>query len=270
MNIDENVRKILMLLLRKWKLIVIFAIIGGMLGFVYTDKLVTPTYTSSVEFQASAVDKESDMNDNDNATSSEAVRISNTSKMNYAMKMIDTYIEIMKTNDFNETVASELNERLNTAYSADIIKGAMAFEKIEDTAMFKIRVTTTDPDLSFEIAHQLETTVPEVIDTSSDSVVKAAVKDKALKATVATSRGYLKKCLIATIAGAVIAVAYIVLRNLLDIRIKTADELIETYSIPVLASIPSFENKGTQSHSEISRYYKRYGTEKEVDKNGKK
>lgn len=36
MNIDENIKKILMALLRKWKVIVLFALIGVLLGvFLY-------------------------------------------------------------------------------------------------------------------------------------------------------------------------------------------------------------------------------------------
>ena len=33
MNIDENVMKILVALLRKWKVIVLFAVIGALIGY---------------------------------------------------------------------------------------------------------------------------------------------------------------------------------------------------------------------------------------------
>ena len=54
MNVDANVRKILVALFKKWQLIVIIAVIGGMLGYFYTAKFTTLTYTSSVEFLAEA------------------------------------------------------------------------------------------------------------------------------------------------------------------------------------------------------------------------
>ena len=56
MNVDANVRKILVALFKKWQLIVIIAVIGGMLGYFYTAKFTTLTYTSSVEFLAEADD----------------------------------------------------------------------------------------------------------------------------------------------------------------------------------------------------------------------
>lgn len=266
MNIDENVRKMLMLLLRKWKVLVVFAIIGGILGFAYTYHFVTPKYTSTVEFQVYAVDKASEIADNENM-SGDAVRISQTSKINYAMKMIDTYIEIMNTNDFNTKLANELNKRINSDYGPWVIKGSTTVESVENTAMFKVITTTTDSKLSYEIAHQLELTVPGVIDKSSNGLVNARVEDSPVESGYATSKGYPKKCAISTMAGLALAAAYIILRNLLDIRVKSADDLVEAYHIPVLASIPTFEGKTTSSRSAKSTdLYGIYASiEKEVD-----
>lgn len=42
--------------------------------------------------------------------------------MNYAMKMLDTYIEIFSTNEFYQTVADELNKTYGTDYPASVIK----------------------------------------------------------------------------------------------------------------------------------------------------
>ena len=50
----------------------------------------------------------------------------------------------------------------------------------------------------------------------------------------------------------VIAAAYIILRNMLDVRVHSSEELIEKYDIPVLGNIPSFEVKGS-SNSEKAK-----------------
>lgn len=243
MNIDANVQKILLALIKKWKLLVICLLIGALMGYLYTANFTTLTYTSSVEFLANSVDKNDELSESTGTTASgEQVRISNTSRMNYAMKMLNTYIEIMKTNDFNEMLADDLNKSINSNYSAALMKSSMSFEKIEDTTMFKIVVTTLDADLSYEIAHQLEKTVPKMMKQNNNGLVQATVQDKAVKATSAESLGYPKKCAIGAAAGLVLAAAYIILRNLLDVRIKTSQELVEKYNIPVLGSIPDFSN----------------------------
>jgi len=56
MNLDANVQKLLMLVLKKWKLVLIVALIGTMAAYFYTANFVTLTYTSSVEFLSYTID----------------------------------------------------------------------------------------------------------------------------------------------------------------------------------------------------------------------
>ena len=243
MNIDTNVRKILVALLRRWRLIVVFAIIGGLLGYVYTANFTQLTYTSTVEFLAYAVDSQQELNDSSTSSSAangDSMRISYTSKMNYAMKMIDTYIEIFKTNKFCGKVAGEMNKKYYTNLSPADIKHSFTIETVENTAMFKLIVTTTDPTLSYNIAHQMEESVPEQMEETNSGLVQTTVEDKAIKPNTAEGRGYLKKCLLGAVAGLLIAAAYVILRDLLDVRIKSAEELSQRYDVPVLGSIPAF------------------------------
>ena len=89
MNIDENLRKLLIELLRKWKVIVLFAVIGALAGYFYTANFTQLKYTSTVEFLAYATDYQNEFNESTSKTSDQ-IRISNTSKMNYAMNMLNT------------------------------------------------------------------------------------------------------------------------------------------------------------------------------------
>lgn len=239
MNIDANVQKIISLLLKKWKVIVLFALIGTLCAYMYTANFTTLTYTSSVEFLAFSQDSKQEFN----YSSTVSQQTSNTSKMNYAIKMLDTYIELFKTNEFNQAVANDLNKQLNTSYTSGQIKGSMQIEAVENTAMFKITITTTDADMSYQIAHQLEKSIPAKMKTVNNGLVNASVEDVALKATTSESLGYPKKMIIGFGAGAILAAAYIILRDLLDVRIKSNDNLSERYGIPVLGTIPEFDFK---------------------------
>lgn len=243
MDLDENVQKTIKLLLSKWKILILFALIGALCAYVYTSKFIAPTYTSSVEFLATAIDPSEEINSSNSSTTGDSVRISETSKMNYAMKMISTYIEIFQTNEFCSDVADDTNKKYNTTLSPNDIKASLKTEAIEDTAMFKMTVTTTDPDLSYQIANQLEKSVPQQMKDTNSGLVKASVEDKAIKSTVATSRNYPKMCLIGMVAGVILACVYIILKDLLDIRVKSSNDLIEKYGVPVLGTIPDFESK---------------------------
>ena len=254
MNLDANVQKILFALLRKWKLIVIFAIVGALAGYFYTANFTTLTYSSTVQFLAYATDGNDDI---DSSASTEVVRSSNTSKMNYAIRMLDTYIAIMQTNQFHEDLVKDLNATYNANYSVGTVSGALQFETVSDTAMFKVTVTTTDAELSYKIAKQLEKTIPKTIKNKNQGLVKATVEDKAIRASTAGNLGYGKKCAIGAMAGIVLTAAYIILRTLLDVRVRTSDELTDKYGIPVLGTIPDFESRGIQaSIKEVGEYVK--------------
>ena len=250
MNIDANVQKIIFAVLRRWKLLVVFALIGVLLGYFYTSHFTTLTYSSNVKFLAYAVDGNDDIGEissspSSSGNSSEYVRTSNTSKMNYAMKMLPTYVEIMNTNEFMTKVTNALNKNQNSNYSVGTIKNSIEIELIEETAIFDIKVTTTNAELSYNIAKQLETSVPQMMKQTNNSLVHASVQDKAVKAASAGSLGYPKKCAIGALGGVLIAVAYVILRTLFDVRIKSSDELSDKYNIPVLGSIPNFSSGST-------------------------
>ena len=248
MNLDANIQKILLALLRRWKLIILAALIGALIGYFYTTNFTTLTYTSNVLFLTYATDGNDDI-DSTSSVSNEVVRSSNTSKMNYAMKMMPTYIGIMQYNDFKEDLVNDMNESYNANYQVSSVNGTMSVSSIPDTAMFEVSVTTTSAELSYKIAKQLETTVPKMIKSESNGLVRAKVEDRAVKASSAGNRGYVKKCTIFAMVGIVLAAAYVILRSILDVRIKTSEELTEKYSIPVLGSIPNFESRGMQTQS---------------------
>ncbi len=258
MNLDANVQKIIFAVLRRWKLIVVFALIGALAGYVYTANFTNLTYTSRVEFLAYATDSNDDVSSSNN-TSSEVVRSSNTSKMNYAMHMLQTYVEIMQTNAFAELLVEDLNDTYNANYDISTVMGTMEITTVDSTAMFKIEVTTGDAELSYRIAKQLETTIPKMMKNKNNGLVRSSVEDRAARATSAGSKNYPKKMIIAALAGAVLAAAYVILRTLLDVRIKSGEELTEKYSIPVLGSIPNFESRlyQTQSAKGVSDYVKK-------------
>ncbi|MDE6470065.1 MAG: hypothetical protein K2L19_03475 [Eubacterium sp.] len=262
MNLDPNVQKIVRLLLKKWILIVSLAIIGAVIAGLCTSYFTTLTYSSSVAFFSYAQDTRQELTD---SSSTQQQITSNTSKMNYALKMMGTYIELFKTNEFNQTVANELNKNYNTAYTAGQIKGSISFVTKEDNAVFKVIVTTEDPELSYRIAKQLETSIPEKMENTNNGLLMASVEDSALKASSSESLGYPKKILIGFMAGAVLAAVYVILRDLLDIRVKGSDDLAEHYDIPILGTIPEFEFKVSGSSKSKSKATK---NEKGAVRNG--
>lgn len=172
---------------------------------------------------------------------------SNTSKMNYAMQMMETYTEMLNTSEFAKRVANDLNKKYNSNYTYKDISKCISIETKEDTAIMTMTVTTDDKATAFQIARQLKITVPKVMQNKNNGLLNASVEDAAIEASTPNGMGTVKKSILGFIAGGVIAVAYIIFRDLLDVRVKTSEELTARYDIPVLGTIPEFEIDGKKA-----------------------
>lgn len=252
---DENIKKAVQLFLKRWKLIVLIGLIGAMLAYAYTANFTTLTYTSSVEFYAYVPDEDRTANTEDG--SSIVIPISNTSKMDYAIRMITTYLALLDTNNFCTRAADSLNERLGSDYSAGFVRGAMATEATEDTALFTVSVTTTSSQLSYEMAQDLSEVIPDFIEESNERQVLLRVIDEPVVAGAAESLNYPFKCAIGFAAGVVLACAYVFLRDLLDVRVKSNEDLAARYNIPVLGMIPDFENASAKKNKKNKKTARR-------------
>lgn len=247
MNTEIDLQKMFKLVLRKWKLVVAFCLIAALAVGVYSANFATKTYSSSVKFFVYAVETQQELSDSTLARNA----ASNTSKMNYAMQMMETYTEMLNTNEFAKKMASELNKKYSTNYSYKDIGKSISISTQEETAIMTMTVTTNDKATAYQIAHQLETTVPKVMQSKNNGLLNASVEDAAIEASAPNGMGTVKKTILGFIAGGIIAVAYIVFRDLLDVRVKTSEELTARYNIPVLGTIPEFEidNKKTKKRT---------------------
>lgn len=241
---DENIKKAVQLFLKRWKLIVLIGLVGAVVAYFYTANFTTLTYTSSIEFYAYVPDEE----ETTAAENSIVIPASNTSKMDYAIRMITTYLALLETNNFCTRAADSLNERLGSDYSASFVRGAMQSETTESTALFTVSVTTTNSELSYVMADDLSTVIPDFIEESNDGLVLIKVIDEPVVAAAAESLNYPLKCALGAAAGIILACVYVFLRDLLDVRIKSNEDLAARYNIPVLGMIPDFESKTRASN----------------------
>ena len=91
MNTEIDLQKIMKLVLKKWKLVAIFCVIGALLIGIYSANFATKTSPSSVKFFVYGVETQHELSDSTLARNA----ASNTSKMNYAMQMMETYTEML-------------------------------------------------------------------------------------------------------------------------------------------------------------------------------
>ena len=173
----------------------------------------------------------------------------NYKSINYAKNLVLTYIELLDSNSFYNSVSKELNEK----YTASQLKSMIKFESIEDTEVFKVLVNSGSPSESKNIGNAIAKIAPNTIANVKDNA-KLKIVDKATTPKAPTSPNVSRNVMIAFAAGLVISLIISFVRDILDVKIKYNDEMTTVLDLPLLAAIPDFEYFSNQKAAE-----KKYG-----------
>lgn len=202
-------------------LILVLTIIGGAGAFLYTKYMITPTYRSSVKLCA------------------DPGEITVQQEIPGSIARAPQYIEVLRTTEFYQMVADELLRSTHNIYTAGEIGGTISFSSpVADTGVFAVSVTTSDPQLSYDIALAITAAAPTRINNlySSDSLMIVSYPSKA-GSPFAPSIS--KNTALGLFIGLALSLAIIVIRELLDNRVRSVEEITENYALPILGSVPS-------------------------------
>lgn len=216
---------------RAW-LIILVGILGGAITFGGTKLLITPTYQSSFTAYVN------------NRSSQEVSYGLSSSDISAAQSLVYTYSEIITSRTILESAA----QAAGLVNSYDELKEMVSAEALNNTEIIEVSVYLDDPQLAAKFANAICDIAPEyvsqVVEGSSMQVL-----DKAVEPTEIYKPNYLKT----TILGAVLLMAFtcalIVLRELLDDRIKDEAQLEEQFGVPVIGTIPNLESAKKVSSS---------------------
>jgi capsular polysaccharide biosynthesis protein len=223
-------------LLRRAWLIVIAAILAGVVSYGYTYRNVTPLYKASAMMY---------VNNSGITVGGTSFTISG-SEISAAKTLVETYSVILKT----RTTLEDVIEIDNLNYSYETLYNMVSSSAVNDTEIFQITVTSSSPTEAELIANTLADLLPEKI---SGIVAGSDVRvvDYAVVPANRISPSYTDSAAKGAFVGALLAVAYIVLRYLLDDKIHSEDYLTHTYpDVPLLAVVPSMSGKRGKTSDE--------------------
>ena len=130
--------------------------------------------------------------------------------------------------------------------SEEELKNSITVTQEKDTEIIKISVTNenaaTAEKLTNEVAKIFMQKVQEIYKINNVQVV-----DKAELGTEPSNINHSKDILIFTFVGLVVAVGYVLIANMLDTTIKSAEEVEKQFKVPVLASIPLYNFEPVKS-----------------------
>lgn len=218
--------KIVKLLWRKAWLIALIGILAAGAALAGTVFLIAPQYTATVTMY---------VNNYNNKDSSTTIT---SGDLTASAKLVDTYIAIIKSN----TLLNEVAEEARVSYSAGQLEKMITASAVDSTEVFDVNVTCYSAAEATRIANAIATVSPEHI---ADIVEGSSVKviDLAEVPENPSSPSYKKNTAIGLLLGIVVAVALILIREMLDTRIKSEEDLKE-WELPVLGVIPDLGTAG--------------------------
>ena len=220
--------------------ILIATLIGGIIALAYTMFLVTPTYRST--FTAF-------VNNRAEQGGQEAVA---SGDVTAARGLTYTYASIMKSRPILEDALNRTG--LTEKYTYSALRSAVSTSIEENTQLVNYNVQLESPEDAYQIAKAISEAAPyymaEIVEGSSMKIVANPV----LPTSWATPN-VKRNLLLGLVIGALAMLAFVVIRDLLDTRIKSEQELEQRFGVPVVGTIPNFE---AAAHGDGSRYYSHY------------
>lgn len=220
---ELDLSRLLKLLWENKAQIILIILIFIVLGITYTMGVVEPMYTSSTTLLLAT---------EQNATSTSGSSIT-TSELTLNSKLVSTYSELVKS----KKVLSQVISNLNIDLSEDLLKKNVSVKAVSDTEMIKISVTNKDPEVAEKLANEIAKVFTEQV-KEYFKINNVHVVDVAEKEENPSNINHTKDVVIFATIGAVISIIYVLLANVLDTTVKSAEEIEKLYSLPVLASIP--------------------------------
>lgn len=208
-------------------IILIFAVVG----VIYTIGFVTPMYSSSTSLVLTSAD----------SSSADATNSITTTDVTLNSKLVSTYSEIVKS----KKVLRQVISNLQIDVEEETLRRNVTVSSVEDTELIEITVTNENATYAAKIANEIAKVFSEEV-TKIYKINNIHILDEAEVSGSPSNINHMKDVIIFTFIGIVVAVAYVLLNNMLDTTIKSPEEVEKNFGIPVLVSIPlieSFDNE---------------------------
>ena len=203
--------------------IILIILIFIVLGVIYTVAFTTPMYSSST----SLVLASSNSNQKTNPITATDITVNS--------KLVSTYSELVKS----KNVLSQVKENLNIDINEDSLRNNVTVSSVKDTELIKITVTTKEPNYSAKIANEIAKVFTEKV-KEFYNIDNVQVVDQAEVSNVPSNINHKKDVIIFAFIGVAVAVVYVLIANMLDTTIKTAEDIEKEFKLPVVASIPIY------------------------------
>lgn len=221
MNEKIGIADIIDMMIRRWWIWAVCAVVFSVAAFIYTQIFVDPLYRTDGTLYV-------------NAQRTQNTDISQ-GQLTSSQELVKTYKEILSRRTFLSQIAEDLDGR----YSTGELKGMISYGAVNETQILQITVTGKVPNDVYEICHSVLVHAPdELIRVINAGSVKILDDGQIPRSPV--SPNVKQNSLIAFILGIAVGAGIILLLELFDTRIKTREDIVSKFSEPLLGEIPEF------------------------------
>ena len=209
--------------------IILIILIFMVIGIIYSVGFVTPMYSSSTTLVLAGTTNSADQNQTAEAITSADLTINS--------KLVSTYSVLVKS----ENILGQVISNLGINVDEEQLKKNVEVTSVEDTELIEITVSNENPEYAVRIANEIANVFKEKIAGDVYNINNVYIWDEAKMATEPSNVNHLKDIVIFAFIGALVAVMYVLIANMLDTTVKTQEDIEKSIKIPVLASIPMYD-----------------------------
>ncbi len=226
-----DIKRMIEVVLDRIVSVIVITIIFGLVAYALSEFLFVKKYESSVTLVVNNEVIE------DETVNEESDKKTLASDITASQELVPTCIEIIKSDKILEYVSDEIERKTDKKYSAYKIRQILTVEEIVNTYIIKVSVLDPDTVIAREIANEIgkatEQQLKIYIPRSSIKVL-----DQAKVSSNPASPNVRNNTILGALLGFVLSIAFIILKELFDVRVKSADDLVARFELPVLGTIP--------------------------------
>lgn len=220
-EIDIDLKKIFLMMRKKVVYILLFTLLGGIVAGCFTEFFIDQKYTAKISLYVY-----SDMN-----------QLSTQSSISYndytaSTALVKSYLAVLESDAVLDKVAEKVG-----LTDGSTIKNSIATSQDEDTNVFYVSVTTTNPKTSQSIANA----VAEVAPGEIARIIKAGganVIDYAKEPKAPSSPNIKRNIFLGLLIAFAVSFVYFFVREAFNATITSVKDLEREFQIPVLGTIP--------------------------------
>jgi capsular polysaccharide biosynthesis protein len=207
-------------LLKRWWFIGLLTLVFTVTVFVYTDRYITPLYTAyTTVYIQNTADYQGYISSGDLLSS---------------QQLANTFRVLLRSNKVMELVA----EQVDLGYSPAYLSSMVSAVSVNNTEVMRVSVTNENAQHAQAIANAVGEVASREI-TSFFNAGKVVVVDTAALPAVPSYPDTRTNTMTGALLGFLLACAIIILKELLDTRIKTESDLRRFTQLPLIGVIPN-------------------------------